>query len=109
MVHASIRMLIPSGKRHEVLGILCSFAQQTRFAQGCVMCRIYRDNEVAEGILLDEIWIDEESLYDHLRSPEFRNVLLVSELSNAPPEFRFETVLHSAGIETIEKARMAQG
>ena len=105
MVHASVRLLIPPGTRDEVLGILSVLAQRTRFDRGCIRCHVYRDEEEEEGVLLDELWSDEESLNDHLRSSGFRNVLLVSELSTAPPEFRFETVLNQSGIETIENAR----
>ena len=104
MVHASVRLLIPSDKRDEVLGILSMLALQTKLDSGCIQCHVYRDEDCDAGILLDELWSDEESLKNHLRSSGFRNVLLVSELSTSPPEFRFETVLNQSGIETIEKA-----
>jgi quinol monooxygenase YgiN len=109
VVHASVRMLIPSQKRDEVLGILGSLSRMTRYEPGCIRCRVYRGEEEEDGILLDELWSDEEQLERHLRSSEFYKVLLVSELSSAPPEFRFERVLHSSGIETIVKARSSAG
>jgi quinol monooxygenase YgiN len=105
MVHASIRMMIPPAKQEEVLGILGLFVQRARYDSGCLSCHVYRDGEMSEGILLDELWSDEESLDNHLGSPEFRNVLLVSEESMVPPVFRFETIQSLTGIETIEKAR----
>ena len=107
MVHASVRMLIPPGRCAEVLGFLKVFAQQTRCEPGCLRCHIYRDDETAEGVLLDEHWSDEESLMNHLRSHAFHNVLEISELSSAPPEFRFEAILNQSGLEMIEMARTA--
>ena len=109
MVHASVRMQIPSQKRDEVLGILGTLSRKTRYDPGCISCRVYRGEEEEDGILLEELWSDEEFLEHHLRSSEFYKVLLVSELSSAPPEFRFETILHSSGIETIVKARTPHG
>ena len=38
-------------------------------------------------------------------SGEYRNVLLIMEMSLKHPEVRFDTVSTSSGIETIEKAR----
>jgi hypothetical protein len=32
-------------------------------------------------------------------------VLLVVEMATKPPEIHFDTIAHSSGIETIEKAR----
>jgi quinol monooxygenase YgiN len=109
MVHASVRMQIPSQMRDEVLGILGTLSRKTRYDPGCISCRVYRGAEDEDGILLEELWSDEEFLDHHLRSSEFYKVLLVSELSSAPPEFRFDTVLQSSGIETIVKARTPHG
>ena len=41
----------------------------------------------------------------HLRSQEYRQLLLVMELARVPPEVQFDRVAHSTGIETIEEAR----
>ena len=109
MVHARVRMQIPLKKQDEVLSILGSLSRKTRYDPGCISCRVYRGEEEEDGILLEEFWSDEEHLEDHLRSSEFYKVLLVSELSSVPPEFRFETILRSTGIETIVKARNPSG
>ena len=109
MIHASIRMQIPFQKRDEVLGILSNLSRKTRYEAGCVSCRVYRGAEEEDGLLMDEIWSDEHSLGHHFRSANFNKVIQLAELSSAPPEFRFDTILHSAGIEAIEKARNSSG
>ena len=105
MVHASVRMQIPSQKRDEVLGILSNLSRKTRYEVGCVSCRVYRGAEEEDGILLDQFWSDEQCLEHHLRSTNFNKVIQLAELSSAPPEFKFETVLHTSGIETIVNAK----
>jgi quinol monooxygenase YgiN len=107
-IRVRVRMLIPPQKKGEVLSILMSLSQITRYDQGCVSCRVYRGVEVEDEILLEELWSDEKMLEHHLRSSDFHNVLLVSELSRTPPEFTFEKVLSLSGIETIVKARTSR-
>ena len=105
MIHATIRMLIPSKKRGEVMEILGSVAERCRFEPGCIGCRVYQDAEKRQVIMFEELWRDEESLERHLRSEEYRRVLLVVEMALEYPEIRFNTVSSSAGVEAIGKAR----
>ena len=109
MIHASIRMQIPYPQRNEVLKVLGTVARKTLYEAGCTSCRVYCGAEEEDGILLDEIWSEELLLEHHFRSANFNKVIQLAELSSAPPEFRFDTVLQSSGIETIVKARTPHG
>jgi hypothetical protein len=40
-----------------------------------------------------------------LRTDEYHKVLILMEIALEKPEIRFDTVLASDGIETVEKAR----
>jgi hypothetical protein len=51
------------------------------------------------------MWESEEELERHLRSDEYRKVLLVMEMALDHPEVGFKNLESSTGIETIEKAR----
>ena len=75
---------------------------------GCLGCHIYRDLQEKKVLVLEEIWRAEEDLELHLRSDEYRNLLLVMEMALKQPEIRFDTISSSTGIETIEKARSHQ-
>ena len=105
MVHGTIRMLIPTKRRSEVLEILSSVAERCRFEPGCISCRVYRGVEVEQVVMLEELWRNEEDLERHLRSDEYRKVLLIVEMALEPPEIRFDVLSQSTGFETIEKAR----
>ena len=105
MVNATIRMTIPGKRRDGVLEILTSVAERSRYEPGCIACRVYQDVEVEPVIVLEELWESKEDLDRHLRSEEFRKVLLVVEMSLEPPEIRFDEISGSTGVETIEKAR----
>jgi quinol monooxygenase YgiN len=105
MVKATIRMTIPAKRRGGVLEILSSVAERSRFEPGCLACRVYQDVEAEPVIVLEQLWESREELDRHLRSDEFRKVLLVVEMSLEPPEIRFDEISGSTGVETIEKAR----
>jgi hypothetical protein len=59
--------------------------------------------------MFQQLWSNGESLGRHIRSEEYRQVLLVLEMAVEKPEIRFDTILRSAGIETIERARNYNG
>ena len=107
MFHATIRMLIPPKRRGEVLDILSSVAERSRFEEGCINSRVYQDVDSEPVFMLDQLWASGQGLEGYLRSEEFRKVLVVVEMSLEPPEIRFEEVSRSTGVESIEKARNA--
>jgi quinol monooxygenase YgiN len=105
MVHATIRMLISSEKAKEALDILRPMAERTRIVPGCISCRVYRDVQEDHAIMIEELWRSHEELERHLRSSDYRSILLVVEMAEGPPEIRFNVISDSTGFETIEKAR----
>lgn len=107
MIIATVRMTIPPQKSGEALKILRSIAEQCRDEPGCLSCHIYGDLQEKNVLMFEETWRSEKDLGIHLRSDEYRNVLLVIEMALKHPEVRFNTVSTSTGIETIEKARGA--
>ena len=105
MVLATIRMIIPPKKRDEALKILRSVVELCRYDPGCLSCHLYGDLQEKNVLMLEEVWRSEEDMDIHLRSDEYRNLLLVLEMARKQPEIRFDTISSSTGIETIEKAR----
>jgi quinol monooxygenase YgiN len=108
MIIASIRMMVSPQKRGEMLRILRSTAEGDRVLPGCLNCRIYEDLQEDNVIMFEEMWKSEEELDEHLRSAEYRKVLLALEMALQHPEVCFTRVLSTSGIETIEKARTSR-
>ena len=106
MILATLRMAIPVQKRGEALKILKSMvARNQARPDDCVFCRICEDALEDNVLQFEEMWRSEEELESHLRSQEYRNLLLVLEMALKQPEVRFDIISSSTGIETIEKAR----
>jgi quinol monooxygenase YgiN len=106
MILSTIRVKIPSPKSGEALKIFKSIVTRNRARpDDCVFCCICED-ALEDGILqFEEMWRSEEELERHLRSQEYRDLLLVLEMATKRPEIRFDTISRSTGVETIEKAR----
>ena len=105
MIRSIVRMTLPTARVSEVTGILGPMAERTRTERGCLGCHLYWDALEEAVLTFEETWASEADLARHLRSPEYRQLLLVMELARVPPEVRFDRVSHSTGIETIEEAR----
>jgi quinol monooxygenase YgiN len=105
MIHSTVRIMTDPAKWEEAFAILRSMAERTRVESGCISCRVYRDAQEERSLMIEEIWKNEEDLNRHIRSDDYRNVLLVVEMAVETPEIRFETVSGVTGMETIEKAR----
>mgnify|MGYP001818568737 FL=1 len=107
MVISTIRMAIPVAKHNDALSILRPMAMQSRDDKGCLGYSVYRDIEDDNVLMIQGRWKSEENMGQHIRSEEYRNLLLVLEMSLKKPEIRFDTVSSSTGIETIEEIRNA--
>ncbi len=66
-----------------------------------------RAYEGMEGniLMLQEMRSSDDDLKRHVRSEDYRNLLLVTEMAIEPPDIKFQTISHSAGVEITEKAR----
>jgi quinol monooxygenase YgiN len=104
-IHATIRMLLPAGKRKEALIIIRSMIERIKLEEGCISCRLYRDVLEKRALMLEEVWDGETSLHKHLCSADFRNVLLVVEMASETPEIRFDWISSSTGLNTIVEVR----
>jgi quinol monooxygenase YgiN len=98
-------MTMPSQKSGEAMKILRSVAELCRDDPGCLSCHIYEDVQEENVLMLEQVWRSEEDLTLHLRTNQYRNLIVVLELALKQPEIRFDTISSSTGIETIEKAR----
>jgi quinol monooxygenase YgiN len=105
MIQATHKMDIVPQKIDDALQILRSIIERTRAETGCISCSVYQDTESEHVIVLEEKWRSDEDLQRHLRSDDYRKVLLVMEMACKPPEISFDTINESMGVEFIEKAR----
>ena len=105
MVIATLRMSVPVENQDDVLKTLRMVMGPTRAQLRCISCQLYQDVEDKNLVYLIQEWESQEALDDHIRSDHYRKVLAVMELASEPPEIRFITATHTAGMELIERLR----
>lgn len=105
MVLFTMRITPSPSQRGDALRTLRSLAGITGARRGCRGVQLLRDAENRNEILWIEEWDSEADLTRHIRSDEYRKLLLVMEMSMKRPEIRFHTVKSTAGMEFIAAAR----
>jgi quinol monooxygenase YgiN len=104
MIISTVRIASAGAKeKDEILAILFSVKGPTESEPLCISCRIYTEPRNEKDITYEEVWQNEESLYQHLRSPQYRNLLAAMDLSSEPPEVKFITVLKTEGMELMQR------
>ena len=105
MIQSTIRIVLPGNRLKEATAILGPMAERTRTERGCLGCHLHRDVLEENVLIFEESWASHADMERHLRSQEYRHLLLVMEMGLEKPEVRFDTVERSSGIETIKQAR----
>lgn len=105
MVISTIRIKLPTGKFSDALKIVRPIAVHSRDDPGCISYSVYRDVEEDNVLMIQGVWKTEEDMAAHVRLDDYRNLLLVLEMSLKQPLVRFDTISSSKGIELIEKIR----
>ena len=105
MISSIVRIVLPGNRLKEAMKILGPMAERTRAERGCLCCYLHQDVLEERVLSFESWWVSDTDMDRHLRSQEYRHLLLVMEMAQVPPEVRFDTVSHSTGIETIQQAR----
>lgn len=105
MIDATIRITVPPEKRKEVLQTFKAIIAPIRREHGCISCNCYVDIETENNLLLVNEWESGEDLNTHLRSVNFGVLIGAMDMLAKKPDFRFDTIASSAGVEAIKAAR----
>ena len=109
MIVGTLRILPAPDRRAQVLEVFRAIQGPVLAQPGCRGCHIYEEQGPEPAVLLVERWESQETLEAHLRSETYRRILGAIELSGAPPEIRFESVLATEGMDLIERSRAPGG
>jgi quinol monooxygenase YgiN len=108
MIIGTLRLLPPPERRLQVLEILHSIQGLVLAQPGCEGCSILEEQGPEQAIVLAERWESDAALTTHIRSEAYRRILGACELAGAPPEFRFDSISTTQGIERVERSLMPE-
>lgn len=109
MIVFTLRVVVPTAKRHELVKSVGALLAPTRVQPGCIRARLYADMDDLNAFALVEEWESQPDLDRYLASDVYKTIVAAMEASSEPPEVRFDTVERSGGMEVIAAARLARG
>lgn len=109
MITFSLRMVVPAAKRQELMASVGALLAPTRVQPDCVSARLLVDTEDRNAVTLVEEWASRSALERYLNSDTGRVIVAALEYSSEPPDVRFDTIEHSAGIEVLAQMRGRNG
>ena len=107
MIRTTIRLKAAPKHAAEAETILRGMVERTQHTPGCLGCHVYQDLQDRSVLLFEEEWQTPTDLDRHLRSDTYRCLIEVLEMAIQPPQIRFDTIAHSAGLETIAHAKLS--
>jgi quinol monooxygenase YgiN len=106
MILSKIQIRSSQSNRNEMLRVVSSFLEPSRYAYGCEGFWLYEEPFNESSLVLLSHWQSQESLDRYIRSDHFSQLLNLLELSDESPEMQFCEVSNIKGIEVIESARL---
>ena len=104
----SVRITVSHKNKKEALELI-RYLGSTFKRPGCISRRGYQDIDNPNVLSLVEEWDTQADLENHIRSTEFLRTLALIDLSNKPPQIRFNTISHKRGMDMIMAIRQKPG
>ena len=95
-----ITLPFSAGQSERAIAVLMAAAGPTRAKRGCLSCRIDRDID-AGTIQYSEEWDSEAAFHRHLRSEDFRKVLIAMDLCYEEPRISLGETTMTGGVEVL--------
>lgn len=105
MIIELLSITSPDRKGQELSRALVSLVGPIQVQAGCLSCHLGQMWSAPDTLQIEARWDSEENLIRHLRSQIFKQLLLLMELSAAPPVLEFFTVIEFRGLDLVEAAR----
>jgi quinol monooxygenase YgiN len=103
-----VHMRIGPVHRAAVMRSLLGMLQPARVMPGWVSNELCCDVEDLNMLVFTELWRDEATFAERLRSDDLRVLFAAMDCATKPPEVRIETVVDVRGMEFIVACRSGQ-
>jgi quinol monooxygenase YgiN len=105
LITSTIRITATDNPNGTIIRLLRSLIEPTRVETGCISCGLYKDLHDKDIIIWLEEWNTQDDLERHIRSPQYKKILAAFDMSMAPPDMRFNTVVETKGMQLISEAK----
>ena len=108
MILESVGFIARRDKTKELQAGLSFLLGPTRVESGCVGCHLYQEVANPNCFRFESVWTTQADFIRHLRSDNYRQVLILMELSSEPPDVQFHTISDTHGLELVHATRQQQ-
>lgn len=110
MIVTTIRIQTTAENRKEILQTFRSLSGPIRGEDGCKSCRLYREVENEEIVIVIEEWDSKDHWDEHLRSEQFAVMMGAMSLLQQPESVEVQVLDQLEGSRSVEaiKARSFQ-
>src|SRR5580700_1265574 len=105
MVIERIAILVAPEKREDLRRAFSSLLGPTGVEPGCISCDLFQEAGNLNRFCLETRWKSDQELIRHLRSEQYRNLLILLEVSSEPPLIEFHDVVETKGLELVRAVR----
>ena len=105
MIIERIAVLVAPEKREDLRRAFSSLVGPTGVEPGCIGCDLYLEAANLNRFCLETRWESDQALVTHLASEQYRNLLVLLELSKEPPLIEFHEVVETKGLELVHSVR----
>ena len=109
MILSTLRMIVRPERRQDLVETMRGMLEPARVERGCLGYRLYEDVEDRNTFVLIEEWATQKDLERHIRTDNQQQLLALMDILSEQPEVRFNTVLHTAGMDLIENVLKTDG
>ena len=105
MIIERVAILVAPEKREDLRRAFSSLLGPTGVEPGCIGCHLYQEAGTVNRFCLETRWETDQELIKHLRSEQYKNFLILLELSAEPPLIEFHDVVETKGLELVRSVR----
>ena len=105
MIIEKIAVVVDPQRREDLRRAFSSLLGPTCVEPGCISCDLYQEVGNPNRFCLETRWKSDQELIRHLRSEQYRSLLILLELGSEPPQIEFHNVVETKGLEWIHAVR----
>lgn len=105
MIVTTIKIQTTPKNRKELMQTVRSLYDPVECKHGCKSCRVYRDINNDEAVIVIQEWESRSELDNHLRSDEFAVMMGAMSLLEQPETVEFQVLDQVEGSRSVEAIR----
>ena len=109
VVTCQAEMRLAAGEVDRAVKLLLAVVERIKAKAGCRACWVSRDAGDPCRIRYNEIWISDTAFRTHVRSEEFRHVLVALDMCCEEPTVTIGELAGRTGIEYLQEIREGLG